>query len=42
MKALEVSDFMYLLDMGQIKQGGPKEDFKEGIREIIRDSLIAT
>ena len=42
MKALEVSDFMYLLDMGQIKQGGPKEDFKECIRKIIKDSLIAT
>jgi branched-chain amino acid transport system ATP-binding protein len=41
MKALEVSDFMYLLEMGQIKQGGPKKDFEEGIREIIRDSLIA-
>ncbi len=41
MKALEVSDFMYLLEMGQIKKGGPKEDFEEGIREIIRDSLIA-
>ena len=41
MKALEVSDFMYLLEMGQIKQGGPKEDFEQGIREIIRDSLIA-
>jgi len=40
MKALEVSGFMYLLEMGQIKQGGPKEDFEEGIREIIRDSLI--
>jgi len=40
MKALEVSDFMYLLEMGEIKQGGPKKDFEEGIREIIRDSLI--
>jgi branched-chain amino acid transport system ATP-binding protein len=41
MKAVEVSHFMYLLEMGQIKQGGPKEDFEEGIRRIIRDSLIA-
>ena len=41
MKAVEVSDFMYLLEMGQIKQGGPKGDFEDGIREIIRDSLIA-
>ncbi len=41
MKAFEVSDFMYFLEMGQIKQEGPKEDFEADIREIIRDSLIA-
>ncbi len=41
MKALEVSDYMYLIEMGQVKQKGPKKDFKEGIREIIRDSLIS-
>ncbi len=41
MKALEVSDYMYLLEMGQIKQRGPKEEFEENIREIIRDSLIS-
>jgi len=41
MKALEVSDYMYLLEMGQIKQKGPKEEFEENIREIIRDSLIS-
>jgi branched-chain amino acid transport system ATP-binding protein len=41
MKALEISDFMYLLEMGQVKKEGPKEAFEEGIREIIRDSLIA-
>jgi len=40
MKALEVSDFMYLLEMGQVKQGGPKKDFEETIREIITDSLF--
>ncbi len=41
LKALEVSDYMYLLEMGQIKQKGPKEEFEENIREIIRDSLIS-
>lgn len=39
MKALEVSDYMYLLDMGQVKQGGPKKDFEGEIREMIRVSL---
>jgi len=40
-KAVEVSDYMYLLEMGKIKQQGPKEDFEENIRDIIKDSLIA-
>jgi ABC-type branched-subunit amino acid transport system ATPase component len=41
LKALDVSDYMYLLDMGQIKQGGPKKDFEDDIRDIIRVSLMA-
>lgn len=40
-KAVEVSDYMYLLEMGRIKKQGPKEDFEENIREIVKDSLIA-
>jgi branched-chain amino acid transport system ATP-binding protein len=39
LKALEVSDFMYLLEMGHVKQGGLKGEFAESIREIIRESL---
>jgi ABC-type branched-subunit amino acid transport system ATPase component len=39
-KAVEVSDYMYLLEMGIIKKQGPKEDFREKIRDIIKDSLI--
>jgi branched-chain amino acid transport system ATP-binding protein len=41
LKALQVSNYMYLLEMGQIKQKGPKEEFEEHIREIIRDSLMS-
>ncbi|HSB07171.1 MAG TPA: ABC transporter ATP-binding protein [Thermodesulfobacteriota bacterium] len=41
LKALEVSNYMYLLEMGQIKQKGPKEEFEDKIREIIRDSLMS-
>ena len=41
MKALEISDFMYLLDMGQVKKYGPKKDFESDIRQIIRESLMA-
>lgn len=39
LKALEVSDFMYLLEMGQVKQQGPKSDFDRNIRNIIKESL---
>ena len=39
-KAVEVSEYMYLLEMGKIKKQGPKEDFEENIRDIIKDSLI--
>jgi branched-chain amino acid transport system ATP-binding protein len=38
-KALEISDYMYLLEMGSIKKRGNKEDFEASIRDIIRDSL---
>ncbi len=41
LKALEVSNYMYLLEVGQIKQQGPKEEFEQNIREIIRDSLMS-
>jgi ABC-type branched-subunit amino acid transport system ATPase component len=41
LKALEISDYMYMLDMGQIKKGGPKADFENDIREMIRVSLMA-
>jgi branched-chain amino acid transport system ATP-binding protein len=40
-KAVEVSDYMYLLEMGKIKKQGAKEGFRENIRDIIRDSLIS-
>jgi branched-chain amino acid transport system ATP-binding protein len=39
MKALEVSDYMYLLEMGEVKQKGAKREFEKSIREIIKVSL---
>lgn len=41
LKAVEVSEFIYMLDMGQIKAGGPKENFQGHVREMIRVSLMA-
>jgi ABC-type branched-subunit amino acid transport system ATPase component len=41
LKAVEISTHMYLLEMGRVKQEGPKGVFEASIREIIRDSLIS-
>ena len=40
-KAIEVSGYIYLLEMGKIKKQGPRDVFKETIRDIIRDALIS-
>ncbi len=40
MKILEISNYMCLIEMGQVKQTGQKEDFEGSIRKIIRESLI--
>ncbi len=40
MRVLEISNYMYLIEMGQVKQAGPKEDFEGSIRDIIREALI--
>jgi len=41
MKAFEISEYMLMLDMGQIKERGPKKKFEERIREMIKISLMA-
>ena len=40
-RALEISDYMYLLDMGKVKKDGPKKDFESDIRQIIKESLMS-
>jgi ABC-type branched-subunit amino acid transport system ATPase component len=39
-KAVEISDYLYMLEMGGVKLEGPREAFEHNIRDIIRDSLI--
>lgn len=39
-KAVEVSDYLYVLQMGRVRHHGPREQFSGQIREIIRDSLL--
>jgi ABC-type branched-subunit amino acid transport system ATPase component len=40
-KAVDVSEYMYLLEMGKIKKQGLKEVFVENIRDIIKDALLS-
>ena len=39
-KCLEVSEYVYMLEMGLVKLEGERSRFAANIREIIRDSLI--
>jgi ABC-type branched-subunit amino acid transport system ATPase component len=39
-KAVEVSDYLYMLEMGQVRREGPRQAFADQLREIIRDALL--
>jgi ABC-type branched-subunit amino acid transport system ATPase component len=39
-KAVEVSDYLYLIERGQVRREGPRESFAPELRAIIRDSLL--
>jgi ABC-type branched-subunit amino acid transport system ATPase component len=39
-KAVEISGYLYMLEMGQVRREGPRQDFAEQLRELIRDSLL--
>jgi ABC-type branched-subunit amino acid transport system ATPase component len=39
-KAVEVSDYLYLIEGGQVRRQGPQADFADHLRELIRDSLL--
>jgi ABC-type branched-subunit amino acid transport system ATPase component len=39
-KAVEISAYLYMVEMGQVKLEGKREVFSENLREIIRDSLL--
>ncbi|HEV8439900.1 MAG TPA: ABC transporter ATP-binding protein [Methylomirabilota bacterium] len=39
-KAVEVSDYLYMLEMGQVRHQGPRALFAEQIRELVRDALL--
>jgi len=39
-KAVEISDHLYLLEMGRVRREGPRQAFADQLREIIRDALL--
>ena len=39
-KAVEISDYLYMLDMGQVRHEGPRQAFASQLRELIRDALL--
>jgi len=41
-KAVEVSDYLYVIESGQVRREGPQADFADHLPELIRDSLLGT
>ena len=39
-KAVEVSDYLYMLEIGRVRREGPRQAFADQLREIIRDALL--
>jgi len=39
-RAVEVCDYLYLIERGQVRREGPRESFAAHLREIIRDALL--
>src|SRR6476660_3449041 len=39
-KAVEVSEYLYVIEGGQVRREGPQADFADHLRELISDSLL--
>lgn len=39
-KAVQVSDYLYQIERGQVRREGPRRDFADQLREIVRDALL--
>ena len=39
-KAVEVSQYLYVIEGGQVRREGPQAGFADHLRELIRDSLL--
>ena len=39
-KCVEVSDYLYMLEMGRVRHEGSRDVFREHLRELVRDALL--
>jgi ABC-type branched-subunit amino acid transport system ATPase component len=39
-KAVEIADYVYLLEMGEVRREGPRSAFVDQLRQLIRDALL--
>src|SRR6266496_2913892 len=39
-KAVHVSDYLYMIERGDVRREGPRRDFADQLRAIVRDSLL--
>jgi ABC-type branched-subunit amino acid transport system ATPase component len=39
-KAVEISEYLYMLEMGRVRREGPRRDFADQLRDLIRDALL--
>jgi ABC-type branched-subunit amino acid transport system ATPase component len=39
-KAVEICDYLYMLEMGQVRREGPRAAFADQIRDLVRDALL--
>jgi ABC-type branched-subunit amino acid transport system ATPase component len=39
-KCVEISDYLYMLEMGRVRRQGPRAIFEDHLRDLIRDSLL--
>ena len=39
-KAVQVSDYLYMIERGEVKREGPRRRFADQLRKIVRDALL--
>ena len=39
-KAVSVSDYLYMIERGEVRREGPRQHFADQLREIVRDALL--